>query len=243
MEIQKIIQNLGLTEKEAAVYLASLELGDEKLFKIAKTAHIPRTSCYNMVKSLISKGLISVFKTGTGQFYKAESPERLLNSLRENEISLRKILPQLKSKHQETNNKPRVYFYENAQGIKTILEDILIKQHPLMAITSVDDALNVLGDNFRDFINKRHKKYLRVRLLTQKSDYSLELKNRDEQELRRTKFLPVDFIFKTANFIYGNRIAIIDFQRKNPFGLIIEDENISETQRMLFEITWKQATS
>lgn len=240
MYIQKTLEKLGLSKKEAAVYLASLQLGDDNLSEIAKAARIPRTSCYNIIKSLISMGLLNTFKMGTKYHYKAENPDKLLISLREQELALREIMPQLKSKYREVGGKPAIYFYESAEGIKIILEDILAKQYSLLAVTSIDDAISVLGDDFMNFIERRHKKHLRVKLLTHRSEKALKLKKRDEAETRQTKFLPSTSQFKTANFIYGDRVAMIDFQSKQPLGLIIEDQNIAETQRMLFEIIWEQ---
>lgn len=240
MYIQKTLEKLGLSKKEAAVYLASLQLGDGNLSEIAKAAQIPRTSCYNIVKSLISMGLLNTFKMGAKYHYKAENPDKLLISLREQESALQEIMPRLKSKYREIGGRPAIYFYEGVEGIRIILEDILAKQYPLLAITSIDDAVSVLGDDFTDFIERRHQKHLRVKLITHRSERALELKKRDESELRQTKFLPSNSQFKTASFIYGDRVAMIDFQSKQPLGLIIEDQNIAETQRMLFETIWKQ---
>ncbi len=237
------MEKLGLSGKETRIYLASLDLGDSSFSEIAKKANIPRTSCYNIVELLVSKGFLNVFQMGSRHLYRAENPDKFLISLREQEAALREIMPQLKSRHKSSGGKPTIYFHEGVQGINNILEDILARQRPLLAITSIDAAIDVLGHGLADFIQRRYKKHLRVKLLTHQSEKTLKLKRRDGLELRQTKFLPHDFQFKTANFIYGNRIAMIDFQKKNPFGLIIEDENITETQRMLFESIWEQTRS
>ena len=78
---EKELQNLGLSEKEAKIYLASLELGPETVQNIAKKAGINRPTTYLQIESLKEKGLISEFQRGKKTFYAPESPNRLLSML------------------------------------------------------------------------------------------------------------------------------------------------------------------
>lgn len=240
MDINRAIQALGLSEAEANIYLASLGVEGRTISEIANKAHLTRSSCYEGVKKLISSGLLSVFRVGSRKLYKAENPDKLLMMLQEKEAMIKEVLPQLKSRHSVQDRKPALYTYQGREGFKAVLNDILEKQYPLAAITSIDNALAVLGEDFRDFIEKRHKKHLRVRLLTDKTAKSTELKKKDTAELRLTKFLPSESTLNTANFIYGDRIAIVSLIAQNPFCLIIEDASIVQTYMTLFEIAWNR---
>ena len=51
--------HLGLSEKEAAVYLASLELGPAPVQDISHKAKVNRATTYVMIESLMGRGLIS----------------------------------------------------------------------------------------------------------------------------------------------------------------------------------------
>lgn len=229
---------MGFSRAEADIYLASLELGESTISEIANKAQVTRSSCYESIKKLISTGLLSILRIGSKKLYKAESPDKLLALLQEKETLIRDVLPQLKSRHRIHDGKPALYTYQGREGFRAVLNDILEKQHTLFAITSIDSALEVLGEDFKDFIEERHKKHLKVHLLTNKTDESLELKKKDSAELRVTKFLPSESVLATANFIYGNRIAIVSLVSKNPFCLIIEDPAIVQTYMTLFEIAW-----
>lgn len=59
---EKILQELGLTEIEAKIYLASLELGTDTVLKIAKKAEVKRPTAYIALDSLFSKGFVSKSK-------------------------------------------------------------------------------------------------------------------------------------------------------------------------------------
>ncbi len=61
---EKELQNLGLTEKEARTYLASLELGPETAQNIAKKTGINRATTYVQIESLKKRGLMSEFEKG-----------------------------------------------------------------------------------------------------------------------------------------------------------------------------------
>lgn len=239
--IQKTIEKLGLTRQEAALYISALELGESTISDLSRKSGIPRSSCYEIINSLVSLGLIDVLKIGARRFYKAENPEKFRSILKEKEVLLNEILPQLKKYPLITDRKPGLNLYEGQRGMKMILSDILARQFPLLAITSIDDALEVFGDGFLEFIQNRYKKHIRVKLLTQKSEEGVKLRNKDSLELRQTRFLPSDFEFKNANFIYGNRVAIISLMAKNPYGLIIDDADIAQTHRLLFELAWNSS--
>lgn len=244
MHFQQAIKQFGLSDYEARVYVAALRLGIASITEVAKAAHIPRTTCYHVLESLGALGFINYFigrKRGSKKMYSAENPDKFIMLLREREAVIKEIIPQLKALHREQGHKPTVYFYDRVEGIKKIFGDILDAQRPFLAITSIDDALKVLGTFFEHFMSRRYGRKIPVKLLTNKTKKSLELKKRDAQALRQTRFLPEQYVFKTANFIYGNKVALISFNRDIPMGLIIEDEYITQTHQMFFEIAWSSA--
>ncbi|MBI4087815.1 TrmB family transcriptional regulator, partial [Candidatus Kaiserbacteria bacterium] len=55
----KELEDLGLSEKEARVYLAALELGQNTAERIAKQASVNRSTTYVQLDSLMKMGLIS----------------------------------------------------------------------------------------------------------------------------------------------------------------------------------------
>ena len=66
-----------------------------------------------------------------------------------------------------------------------------------------------------------------------------ELKKRDKKELREIRFLPKGFKINTHTQIYGNKIAILTLRKEQLIGVIIENKDIVETQKSLFEFLWK----
>ena len=79
-------KQLGLTDKEARVYIFLLMLGEKvDVRKIQSSTLIPRTSIYSVVKGLIKKGMVAKPKHEEGdrlvEHYIANDPAMLLESL------------------------------------------------------------------------------------------------------------------------------------------------------------------
>ena len=98
----KDLEKFGLGEKEAKVYLASLELGPSTAAQIAQKADVNRATTYVAVESLIKQGLLSSHEKDSKTFFSAEDPamlKRLLDQQREevkNKLSsLEELLPGL----------------------------------------------------------------------------------------------------------------------------------------------------
>lgn len=238
MKPQEILFSIGFDKKEAQVYLSALELGGATITDIAQKAGLPRTTSYGIIKILSQKGLISFNVRKKRKYFFAEDPKRLLSIAREREKILEEAMPGLQSIYNVSEAKPKIKFYEGKDGIKSILEDILKSKKDLLAITSIEDMLNVFNNSFPRFIEERVNRKINVKLLTSCSSLALDLAKKDKMEFRQTKFVPKEFSFHTATFIYGDKVAIISVNKKPVIGIVIEDANIVYTQKMLFEIIW-----
>lgn len=242
MHLQKVIEQFGYTPKQAAVYLVLLNLGEATISEIVKMSNLPRTSLYSILSLLNKNGLANYYKMRGRKYWVAGDPKKLLINLKEKEAALQEVISELQAMRHEVGAKPSVKFFKGIDGIKAILDDIIESKRTILAMTSIEDAVTLLGETFKDFIEKRQRHHLRVRFLTNRSPETLVLKKRDSKELRQTKFLPKNSFVKNANFIYGNKIAILSLNKKHPIGIIIEEADIAETQTMLFEAIWSQST-
>ncbi|MEK7632871.1 MAG: helix-turn-helix domain-containing protein [Patescibacteria group bacterium] len=74
-DLSKSLENIGFTKNEAGVYVALLELGRGTVAKIAERAGINRTTGYNLLSTLVQRGMVSSSGKGARQEYVAESPD------------------------------------------------------------------------------------------------------------------------------------------------------------------------
>ena len=71
------LKEIGMAEKEAKVFLASLELGSSAVQEIAKKADINRATTYVIIEKLMKKGLMSSVEKGKKDFFQTEDPEKI----------------------------------------------------------------------------------------------------------------------------------------------------------------------
>ena len=83
------LMDIGLSEKEAAVYLALLELGSDTVQHIAKKSAVNRATTYVILDSLKKKGVVSTVEKGTKTHFQAESPESLRKLIRLQEAEIK----------------------------------------------------------------------------------------------------------------------------------------------------------
>src|SRR3990167_8829657 len=96
-EFKKLLLEIDFSAKEADVYLAILSLGRGTASKIARDAHILRTTVYEILSSLFNKGLVTLSGREPKQEYVAESPDRLKEYIAEGLEQKKKELKQAES--------------------------------------------------------------------------------------------------------------------------------------------------
>ena len=73
---ENVLKQTGLTEKQAKIYLACLELGQAKVPEIAKKAEIKRTTAYGILDELVSLGLVNYSQKNKQKLYRAGNPDQ-----------------------------------------------------------------------------------------------------------------------------------------------------------------------
>ncbi|HUO56203.1 MAG TPA: PAS domain S-box protein [Candidatus Paceibacterota bacterium] len=244
MQAQKVIERLGYKANEAKVYLAVLHLGEATVSDITSKVKLPRTSVQLVISKLHTNGLVNFYTKRRSKYWSAESPNRLLQKLQDTEEEVRAALPQLEQMRRVRSAKPHVETLEGVEKIKEIYSDILETKQPVSAIIPWDQWIEFVGQSFMDeFIAKRVKQFLRLRLLTLKTAISEKLRTRDVRDLRETRFLPPDVPISSTLFVYGPKVAIVSLNKKQPTAVVIEDPEVSYTNSSFFEEMWGRSAA
>ncbi len=235
------LQKLGLTEKEAKVYLANLELGPAKIPAIAEKSGIKRTTVYVIINSLIQKGLVSFFQSKKTKKFIAEEPRKISLLLKEKQDILKKIMPELEALVKTKKEKrPEVRFYKGQQGCVNILEQSLEKPNSeVLFIGSVNDIYKVISKEYDlyHYIPTRLKKKIKFKALFFKDKEALELKKIEKKELRQIKFLPQSYFFPSSMLIFQDKIALVSSE-KEFIGVMIQSPDLAEMEKQKFKLLW-----
>lgn len=237
----EVLKELGLSEKEIKIYLAGLKLGLANVSSYADKASLPRTTTNDLLKSLKEKGIAGyVIKSGV-RYFSVVSPKELLEKLREKENKLAEILPDLDKLKKVAIEKPEVEFYHGLEGFKTVTNDLLKVGNSTIYAYVSESNLQYLPIFHLQFRRRRKERKIKVKVLTEKSKLTEDLKKKDKEELRETRFL--DKVMKksdTSFFIYGDKIAHIMATEKEQLGIITKNKAIAEFHMKTFDLLWNQ---
>src|SRR3989344_86815 len=122
--LEKYLQDIGLSEKEAIIYLALLAVDNSSVLDLSKKTKLNRSTTYVILESLAKKGLVSETTVGKKTHYQAEPPERLETYVEQRKIlleeqakKLKDIIPQIKTVQREAGARPIVKYFEGREGI------------------------------------------------------------------------------------------------------------------------------
>ncbi len=244
-KLQNKLTEIGLSEKEAGVYISLLELGRGTVSQISRRASINRTTGYDILDSLSAKGLVSISGKEPKQEYVAESPDHIEKMLLErientkvfiNEV--KNIIPELKSIHNVVD-RPKVLFYEGKEGLQKVYEDTLSSSEEILAYASVEDIKPTLPHYFPEYYKRRAKKGIPIRAIFPDSVDARERASLDKEEMRQSLIIPQTFGFHPEINIYDNKIMIASWREK--LGVIIESSEIADAMKKIYELAWAEA--
>ncbi|MCX8194005.1 MAG: hypothetical protein N3G19_01430 [Candidatus Pacearchaeota archaeon] len=236
-EIKVVLERIGLSHNEAKVYLTLLRLGTGMAGKIAKEAMMDRTSCYDSLKRLLKKGLISYALEANRKLFKSENPVKLLQNLKEKQEELEKIMPQLSILYKKEKEKYNVTLYKGYKGLKSVFEDILeeAKGKENLVIDSSGVFVERMPYYALHYIRGLEKNKIKVRHIVRRGKKIHPSKTTETRFFsKKLKETPI-----TTN-IYDDKIAII-LWTDEPEAIIIENKGAADSYRDYFEILWRQA--
>lgn len=243
------LTDLGLSEEEARVYLATLELGGSYVSTIAKKAGVNRVACYHTLGNLLSKDLIATIKKNNMKYFFVESPQLLVNQLERKFEHAKSILPELLSITNTMQYKPKIQYYEGLDDIKKIFNDSLDTDE-LLGYTNLADLPKVIPEDYlKEYAKQKTKNKIKTRMLSPISPKGLKYldkyypKDFDRNLVEILFVNPKQFLFEYEINIYGDKVSIVSLNPDELIGLIIESPIYAKTQRGIFNLAWLGATS
>lgn len=239
MEIKQFLAQFDLVGKKADVYLAILELGSGTVIEIARKSEVKRTTVYDILLDLEKTGLIYQTTKESKRLFVAEDPEKLKKKLEEKERMLDEMLPQLRSFYNLKGIKPKIKFYEGKEGLRQVYADTLNYNGEILAFAS-EDVVKVLGmDWANDYLSKRVKKDIRIRVILPKTEMiEKDFNPLDQKQLRSSKLVSAKkYPFSIEINIYGHQKVALMSSREE-MGIIIEGAEIYNTLKLIFELLW-----
>lgn len=246
--IIEALQAFGLTEKQANIYLACLNLPKPTIQNIAEKSGIKRTSIYSMLNEMEEKGIIKYTKDGKKTHIKAKSPEHLLESMEERQKKIKQSMPlliKLQQEQKQDPENPEIIYFRGREGFKNFWKDIFSSNtKEWLIMTSGKEFLSFVSENYikNNIINKKRKKNIKSRQIISNSSYAREIIKKDIFENRESRIIDHKYKLPVIEIIYENSVAIIS-SNFDDLIMVIKNKNVAETHRSYFEMIWQFAKS
>lgn len=243
--LEKYLQDIGLNDKEATVYLSLLSVEHASVLDLAKKTKIKRPTVYVVLESLSKKGLVSETTIGKKTHYQAEPPERLETfvekrkiALEESQRTLKDVIPQIKSVQRESGEKPIVKYFEGKEGIISSAEETFRNENggdePVYLVYS-KDLLNEL------FPESERQKFRQIRLdkkVKSKVIYTYEKGEIPSDEMgERIKIDGSKYPISCDIGIYKDKVRI-SVLGKGVSSIFIRSKDVADTLRSIFNIAF-----
>lgn len=245
-ELRKSLTELGLSAKEAEVYISMLELGPASVQDIAKKAGVNRSTTYVMIEGLKRFGLISTFEKGKKVMFSAENPERLraviteqMNKLKDKDDQLSEALPQLQAIFTSWKDKPRVRYFEGEAAIHEIRDDLanMSEREEVLELFSVDEHFLELVKLTHEHRKNTVFKARSRALACIKPGFVQPFFQAGNLELRTLDYNKFPL---TGSFTISKNRVLMYSMRTTGIGIIIESAELADFIRVIFEICWTQ---
>ena len=241
-----VLNQLGLSDREATIYLALLSLGPASIRDIAAKANINRGTTYETLKALARTGIVSYLPKGKRRIFQAEDPDQLLSLAQQKQQQLDNAVELLRSElipslqHVKPEFNPgNVSYYEGDDGVEWVLRDILNQtakqENKCYSVISTKTLRQHLYRPFPNFTRQRVNQGIRVKVIAVGE-------GGDEAELAERKWLPAGAATDASYIaIYPPKVAMISLASNNyPVAVVIDSTAIATTQQILFDTLWQR---
>lgn len=237
------LQNYGLSEKEARVYLTVLELGTSIASTIARRAELNRVTTYSLLEDLKRDGIVNETTKDGVKFYSVISPDILLKQWEQKYESFKDRVPELLALAEKFWNKPKIQFFEGLEGVKKMYWDTLTSTDESICAFLWLDVINkkLLEYLYKEYLPQRVKLWIKAKVVSYVEENNKEYKNIDKKALKETKFIKdATFMLHNEINIYGNnKVAIAIFSDEEMSAIIIHSKNFHDTMMSIFNFIWK----
>ncbi len=248
--IEQKLQFLGLLPEEIKIYLTLLKYGTSSVAGISRITKIGRVNCYHYIEKLLAKGLITQSQKSKVKHFTAENPRIFINKEQEKLNIATDLIPELLAISSTSGEKPKIQIFEGWDGVRNIFHKMVeAESREIVSFSNFDKLSELLPDFLPEHFEKRLEKGIKTRFISPWTETAEKFRGNffpadmDRKLLETFLIHQNEFYFDSEITIFAGFVAIINLNKKNPVGVVIENPEIYRTQKTIFDLAWLGATS
>jgi predicted transcriptional regulator len=248
------LDTLGLKPVPQKVLLDIVEHGTSKVTDISSRLHMPKSSVYDALSTLVDSSLVNEYSDDKGKSFGIPDKEQLVRVHAEKVEELKKAHTTLLSFIQNhTSNdlvaRPRIKFYSGVLGIKQAFRDMPwnSKYKEAYLMWPMQDMLDNVGEDFLKWHGKqRYQHKVVIYSIEKHSDRKLRindkewLKNDLENRFTKVRFLAKGVDWKMSYWIYGDK-CLFASGGKEKIAFTIHSKEFCDILKLMWQQMWEVA--
>ncbi len=242
--INAMLEAIDIKETGRLVYLDLLEHGASSARMLSQRCSIPRTSVYDHLAPLITRGLVVEKERGQKTLFEIHDVRDLgrLVSVREDAFTLlrarfdhiKHTLPFIQGK-----GEPKIKFFEGREGLEALLHEMLWDaESDICTVWPYHEMLAVLGsDALASFNEKRVRQKIRIASIWVGARKRKAHIWHGADDFVTRKIAPKSCVTRMGYSIYGNKVAFISSGAEQ-YGFIVHSVDFAKLMRMQFDLLW-----
>lgn len=243
MKINTALKEYGLDEKEVEIYIYLLKNIDSTAFSVSRDTGLPKTTVYYLLEKMHQNGLVNIWKKNNVKNYSLESPNKLIERLKDKEKIIFEIMPQIRALSDQSKHRPVVRMYSGQKGITTALNEVLedFKRKEMGEVLQYvpEGIFDKIPVYFPKWIEFREKSGIQTRVISPQVDTNSKFsKYYKDTELKKVRFLKDELPFEGWVHIYNNKMVSVTIEGEDLNAIIIESYATIKMITRFFEYTW-----
>ncbi|MFH1750410.1 MAG: helix-turn-helix domain-containing protein, partial [Candidatus Micrarchaeota archaeon] len=230
---------MGLSDAEIDVYFCLLRNGPLRASEISKKIGMYRPYVYDNLNKLMARGLTSNIVIDGKKQFKAANPDTLRDYLESKVDEVNSIIPELHKMMLQPQKGLLVEVYKGKNAVRKAHLDILSLLRANRDIEhlgmGIDEELWLKNEPTfsRWFIRQLEKHGIKERMITSENERVFS-----GGKTSHYRFIPEQFFNPTMIYIDGRLVTMV-FWSEPRVVIKIKSEELSDSYRKQFELTWK----
>lgn len=245
LELAAKLQSIGLSDKQAKVYVAALFLGPNSAQKISQQADVNRATTYVILEELMEMGLISQSSVGKKTVFVAEGAdaidrhiESVKKELEAQQQELKTIAPELESiARKDSASAPQVFFFKGKEGIEQINSYYFKHSKPKSTsyiFSDRDKVKEIIPHAFEQ--HKANRKAKQIATHSIAYDSTGELVNIKSEKKERKL---VDIRSAAEITMQEDFVMFATYNTHEHVSVVLESPEIAKALRQIYDLAWQ----
>ena len=244
MNLELLLQSLGLSKTQAQLYLAALQLGPSSAIQLGQKLNFSRQLMYDLLPGMIERGFIKQVTVGKRHFFQAVDPQVLNDMTKKLQQDIAAAIPQFKQQQAASSAVPAITVYDNPLSMRewyrSFMEQAKTGEEKLIYSTEAG-WFDLDPEFYESFAKFQIKKKTKNRIIAPDRADTRAVAEKvmaGSQGVHNYRFAPEGWHGESAKWIWRNQIIHLTLRGKATNLIVIESEELAAIERFAFERTW-----